>query len=74
LTKVENDIWEVRHQFLENCLEVEKQEVEALEAEVRVKCIIIIDENLCRISRGGWNQFNPALEIPNSSGHQRATS
>jgi hypothetical protein len=37
MTKVENDIWEVRHQFVENYLEVEKQKVEALEAEVRVK-------------------------------------
>jgi hypothetical protein len=37
LTKEKNDTWEVRKQFLENCVEVEKQEVEALEAEVRVK-------------------------------------
>jgi hypothetical protein len=51
----------VRHQFLENCLEVEKQEVEALEVEVRVKFRTILHENLCRIFRGGWNQFNPAL-------------
>ena len=41
---------------MENCVEVEKQEVEALEAlevKVRVKCRIILDEKLCRISMGG---------------------
>jgi len=62
---------------MENCLEVEKQEVEALEAlevKVRVKCRIILDEKLCRIFRCGWNQFNRALEIQNSSGQQRDTS